>query len=209
MISKEIETYCELHSSPTSELLQKIARQSYLRTNQGHMISGPLQSSFIAQLVQLSGAKRVLEIGTFTAYTSIAIAEALPENGKVFTIEINPEHHHIAQEFISSYEKKASIELILGDAKEVVPTLNESWDLVLIDAAKKDNAFYYDALVAEMKPGGLFLLDNVLWKGKVVDKEQDKRTQLIDAFNKKLAADTRVDVTLLPIRDGITLIRKK
>lgn len=209
LLPKSIEKYCVDHSTKTSELLQKVARESYLRTNQGHMISGPLQGAMIAQFIQMASAKRVLEIGTFTGYTSIAIAEVLSEGAKLTTIEINPENHYIAQEFIDQSPDRDKIELILGDAKEVVKELDEEWDVVLIDAAKKDNEYYYDLLVDKMKSGAFFLLDNVLWKGKVVEEQLDKKTKAIDEFNKKLAHDERVQVCLLPIRDGITLIRKK
>ncbi len=207
--SKEIENYCEEHSTQTSDLLKKVARQSFLRTNHGIMISGPIQGAFIAQLVALKPEAKVLEIGTFTGYTTIAIAEALGENGQVTTIEIDPEHHYIAEEFIDEHEGKGKINLILGDAKEVLQELEEDWDIVLVDAAKMDNAYYYNLLMPRLKSGALFLLDNVLWKGKILEEKMDKRTAEIDRFNRELAADERVQVTLLPIRDGLTMIRKK
>ena len=209
LVSKEIEQYCDLHSSKSSLLLQKIARQSFLRTNQGHMISGSLQGAFIAQLVKMKNAKKVLEIGTFTGYTTIAIAEALESDGEVTTIEINPEHHYIAKEFIDEFEGEGRIKLFLGDAKEVLANLDEDWDIVLIDAAKMDNAYYYKLLLPKLKSGAVFLLDNVLWKGKFLGQEHDKRTMEIDRFNKLLAEDPLVHVTLLPIRDGITIITKR
>lgn len=209
IISTEIEDYCEKHSSETSALLQKIARQSFLRTNQGHMISGPLQGAFIAQLVKMKQAKKVLEIGTFTGYTTVAIAEALEKGAEVTTIEINPEHHYIAKEYIEEFKGEGKINLILGDAKEVLAQLDEDWDIVLIDAAKMDNAYYYELLLPKLKSGAVFLLDNVLWKGKVLSDTPDKRTLEIDRFNKALAEDPQVQVSLLPIRDGITIITKK
>jgi predicted O-methyltransferase YrrM len=173
------------------------------------MISGPLQGSFIAQLVAMMKAKKVLEIGTFTGYTTIAIAEVLGEGAEITTIEINPEHHHIAESFIKEFQGKGKINLILGDAKQVLEEVDENWDMVLIDAAKMDNAYYYNFLLPKMKSGSVFLLDNVLWKGKILKEEMDRRTAEIDRFNKELAQDDRVEVSLLPIRDGITIVRKK
>jgi len=208
LLPKNIEDYCVKNSSETSEHLRKIERQSYLRTNQGHMISGALQGAFIAQLVQLASAKRVLEIGTFTGYTAVAIAEVLSEGALLTTVEINPENHFIAQEFIGESSHRHKVRALLGDAREIVGDIEEDWDIVLIDAAKKDNEFYYDLLLPKLRPGALFLLDNVLWKGKVVEEVQDKKTEQIHLFNQRLAADKRVQVTILPIRDGITLIRK-
>ena len=208
LLPKKIEEYCVENSSKTSSHLQKIARQSYLRTNQGHMISGALQGAFIAQLVQLASAKRVLEIGTFTGYTAVAIAEVLGEQGMLTTVEINPENHHIAHQFIQESSFSHKVNLLLGDAKKIVGELEDDWDIILIDAAKKDNEFYYELLLPKMKVGAFFLLDNVLWKGKVTDEVLDKKTEEIHKFNQRLATDSRVQVTLLPIRDGITIIRK-
>lgn len=209
LLPKNIENYCVENSTKTSSLLQKIARESYLRTNQGHMISGPLQGAFIAQLVQLASAKRVLEIGTFTGYSTISIAEVLPSDGKITTIEINPENHYIAHEMINESEHCEKVDLILGDAKEIASKIEEEWDIILIDAAKKDNEYYYDLLLPKLKKGAFFLLDNVLWKGKVVEENKDKKTEAIHEFNERLAKDSRVQVSLLPIRDGLTIIRKK
>lgn len=208
LVSNEIESYSVAHSSPMSELLQYVERQTYLKTLQPHMISGPTQGAFLGHIAQMLQAKNVLEIGTFTGYTTLCIAEQLPTDGQITTIEVNPESHHLANSFFEKFQHPERIDSILGDAKEVIKELDKSWDLVLIDAGKKDNYYFFDALVPKVRKGGYLLVDNVIWKGKTLHKNSDKVTASIDYFNKQILEDTRVKVTLLPLRDGISLIQK-
>lgn len=207
--SKDIENYSIEHSSKAHEILDFIERQTYLKTTQPNMISGFIQGKLIGSFIQMMQAENVLEIGTFTGYTSVWIAENLPESGQLTTIEINKETHWLANRFFEKYEKKDKIRSILGDAKKVISDLDTKWDFVLIDAAKKDNDQYYEMLLPIMNPGGYIAIDNVIWKGKILKAGNDKRSQLIDTFNKKLATDPRVDVCMIPLRDGLSLARKK
>lgn len=207
--SSEIEAYSIEHSSDAISLLNHIERQTYLKTTQPNMISGFIQGKFIGTLIQMLQANHVLEIGTFTGYTSVWIAEYLTDKGSLTTIEINPETHFLANQFFEQYPHKNRINSLLGDAKEIIQTLDETWDFALIDAAKKDNDEYLEMLLPQMKSGGYIAIDNVIWKGKALHAGTDKRSKLIDAFNKKLSQDTRVDVLMIPLRDGITLARKK
>jgi predicted O-methyltransferase YrrM len=211
MISAEIENYCNSHSSPESKLLLKIERESHLQTTKGHMISGHLLGQLYRELIQLMRPTHVLEIGTFTGYTSIWIADALPENGQLTTIEKNKETHWLANQFFEKYEHSTKINSILGDALLVLNQENmkeKIWDFVLIDAAKEDNCTFFDLLLPQMRKGGIIVVDNVLWKGKVAQEIHDKVTSSIHAFNSKIIQDNRVTTLLLPIRDGISIIRK-
>lgn len=156
--------------------------------------------------------QRVLEIGTFSGYSAISMAMELPENGILFTIETNEEHQDIIEKYIRKAKLESKINLIIGDALNVIPSLNEKWDLVFMDGDKSEYDRYYDLIIDALNPGGIVLVDNVLWSGKVLipsDVLHDESTRLIDAFNKRIAQDDRVEVMLLPLRDGILLIQKK
>ncbi len=205
----DIEAYSILHSSAPSSLLQKIERETYLRTLQPNMISGYVQGQFLAWFISAMDAKKVLEIGTFTGYTTVSIAEKLQSASIITTIEINPESHWLANQFFAEFSEPQKINSILGNAMDHIESINETWDFILIDAAKKDNDYYYEKLLPKLRSGGIIAVDNVLWKGKILENLNDKRTQLIDRFNKKVAIDLRVDSLMIPLRDGLTLLRKK
>ena len=207
--SADIEAYSISHSSEASPLLQKIERETYLRTLQPNMISGYVQGQFLAWFISAMNASKVLEIGTFTGYTTVSIAEKLPDHGVITTLEINPESHWLANQFFAEFSAPNKIKSILGDAMEQIESMDETWDFILIDAAKKDNDFYYEKLLPSLRRGGIIAVDNVLWKGKILENLDDKRTQLIDQFNKKVANDDRVESLMIPLRDGLTLLRKK
>ena len=202
----DIEAYSILHSSAPSSLLQKIERETYLRTLQPNMISGCVQGQFLAWFISAMDAKKVLEIGTFTGYTTVSIAEKLQSAAIITTIEINPESHWLANQEFSEPQK---INSILGNAMDHIESMDETWDFILIDAAKKDNDYYYEKLLPKLRSGGIIAVDNVLWKGKILENLDDKRTQLIDRFNKKVASDDRVESLMIPLRDGLTLLRKR
>lgn len=209
VVSKTVEEYCIEHSDSPIELLNYIERESNLRTRKGNMISGHIQGAYIGSVIDMIQAKNALEIGTFTGYTSIWIAENLPEDGQLTTIENDPETHWLSDHFIENYEHKNKINSILGDAESIIPTLNKVWDFVLIDAGKKDNGMYFEMILPNVRQGGYILVDNVIWKSKMMSKQVDKLTAIIDAFNKEIVKDERVQTLMLPLRDGLTLLRKK
>jgi predicted O-methyltransferase YrrM len=176
------------------------------------MLSGHLQGRFLSMISKLVKPSYILEIGTYTGYSALCLAEGLAPNGKLFTLDVNPELEDLVNQYIEEAGYKNRIQMIIGDAYQLIRTLPHSFDLVFIDADKSSYSKYFDLLIDKLNPGGIILADNVLWSGKIIDEKslsKDKDTQSIDAFNKKVQADPRVEVVLLPIRDGITLIRKK
>lgn len=201
--------YCEAHSSPQSPLLYDLERETHLKTLAPQMISGHLQGRLLSLLSSLLQPKVILEIGTFTGYAALCMAEGLAEGGCLHTIEANEE----LAPFIRRYIKRAKLEekifLHIGKAQEVIPDIADDFDLVFIDAGKMDYAKHYDLIIDRVRPGGLILADNVLWNGKVIRETQDKDTKVLDAFNKKLHADKRIAPLILPFRDGLTIARKK
>jgi predicted O-methyltransferase YrrM len=201
--------YCEGVSLPKAAILQELERETNLKTLKPRMLSGHLQGNVLYFLVQISGAKHILEIGTFTGYATLAMAYALSPDGHITTIEANPELGFISDKYFKKSGLSTQIHQIFGDAKEEVNKLSGPFDLVFIDAGKKDNAYYYEAVLPKVKSGGLILVDNVLWSGKVLDDPMDKHTQIIHDFNTQMSADSRVESLYLPMRDGLAIFRKK
>ncbi len=211
-LSAALQQYCEQHSSEEPEVLKKLNRFTHAKVLQPRMLSGHLQGRFLSMISKLVRPKTILEIGTYTGYSAICLAEGLANDGKLITIDVNPELEETVAHFVkeAGFEKK--IQMIIGDAYQIIRSLPHSYDLVFIDADKPNYARYYDLVIDKVNPGGLILSDNVLWSGKVVDEKalkKDKDTQLLDAFNKKLQADERVECMLLPLRDGMMMARKK
>ncbi|MEM8908947.1 MAG: O-methyltransferase [Bacteroidota bacterium] len=204
-----ISDYCEAHSTPQSDLLYQLERESNLKTLSPQMISGNLQGQLLRMISQLMRPEKVLEIGTFTGYATLCLAAGMPADGQLHTIEANPELAYLIRRYLQKAKLETLVHLHLGDARQLIPKLNMTFDLVFIDAGKNDYALYYDLVFEQVKPGGLILADNVLWSGKVVEASADNDTRVIDAFNKKIQADERVENLILPIRDGLSLIRKK
>ncbi|HFC00416.1 MAG TPA: methyltransferase [Phaeodactylibacter sp.] len=205
---KKINQYCEQHTSPPSNVLYELNRATHLQTLAPQMASGHVQGQFFTFLSQMIRPKTILEIGTFTGYSAICLAQGLEENGVLHTIEANEEFEYIIQDFVKKAELQDKIKLHIGDAKSVIPTLDLEFDLVFLDAAKREYAIYYDLFFEKIKIGGYLLVDNVLWDGKVVHQKKDTDTRILDDFNKKIQADPRVENVLLPIRDGIMLVKK-
>lgn len=172
------------------------------------MLSGKFQGQLLRMLSQLIRPKMILEIGTFTGYASLCLAEGLATGGVLHTIEANEELAPIIQKYIQKMGFTARIQLHIGDAKAIVPTLQLPFDLVFIDAGKQDNGYYYDLLIEQLPIGAILLTDNVLWKGKVVEPPFDKLTKAIHDFNQKIQIDPRVENIILPIRDGVLVARK-
>lgn len=209
LINEDMQLLLLNYCGPESELLQKIDRETNLKVLMPRMLSGHYQGRVLSMLSKLISPSRILEIGTFTGYATLCLAEGLTEGGIIYTLDINEEleemvRHNFAQ---SPYNEK--INYILGDATETIHSLNETFDLVFIDADKKNNGTYYDLVFDRVRRGGLIIVDNVLWSGKVLNSNPDKDTKNITTFNDKIAADSRVEKLILPVRDGLFVIRKK
>ncbi len=200
--------YCEAHTSDQSEILYDLERETNLKTLAPQMLSGHLQGQFLSLLSHLMQPKSILEIGTFTGYSTICLAQGLQEGGILHTIEANEELQYISEKYFKKAGLSDKIQQHIGDAKTIITKLKDTYDIVFIDAGKLDYAFYYDLVFEKVNKGGIILADNVLWSGKVVSKENDKDTQTLDAFNEKVLNDTRVNNMILPIRDGILIARK-
>lgn len=211
-VSEEINRYSEEHSSDEHPILQEITRQTHLRMINPRMISGKQQGLLLQMLCKLKRPQNILEIGTFTAYSTIAMALALDDDAKITTIERNDENEDIILEFVEKAGQSHKIDLIIGDALEVIPQLDIKWDLVFIDGDKREYNQYFDLIIDKVSPSGLIIADNVLWSGKVLiesEVEKDEQTAAVDAFNKKVSQDNRVDSLLLPFRDGLMILVKK
>ncbi len=200
--------YCETHSEPETRLLKDLNRETHLKVSQPRMLSGHLQGRLLSFLSKLLKPKTILEIGTYTGYSALCMAEGLTEGGKLISIDPNEETNHFAARFIERSELKDKIALLTGQAQLLIPTLTETFDLVFIDADKKSYKLYFDLVIDKVNKGGLIIADNVLWSGKVIHNQKDKDTQLIHEFNQYVNADPRVENLLLPVRDGLMLMRK-
>lgn len=207
-IDEKLAAYCELFTEKESELLKELNRETQLKSNQPRMLSGHLQGRLLSFLSKLKRPEYILEIGTYTGYSALCLAEGLTENGKLITIDPNEETNYFAKKFFDKSAYKNNIELITGQAKAIIPSLPQTFDLVFIDADKKNYSLYYDLIIDKVNKGGLIIADNVLWSGKVLDKEMDLDTQIIHEFNQKVNNDTWVENLLLPVRDGLMILRK-
>lgn len=209
-LEERVEEYSIAHTSPGSNLLNRIDRETHLEVLRPRMLSGHFQGRILSMLAKMIRPRRILEIGTYTGYSALCLAEGLSEEGKLYTIDINEElEDRVRQYFLDSQYNK-QIDFIIGDALNLIPTINENWDMVFIDADKKNYMNYYNLVVSSVKPGGYIIADNVLWSGKVVEKEHDDEdTETLRVFNDTLSNDTRLEVVLLPVRDGLLIARKK
>ena len=206
--TNKIIQYCLDHSSPQTEVLYELERETYLRTLAPQMLSGHLQGLVLSMISKMVRPERILELGTFTGYSAICLAQGLSANGFLHTIEVNEEMQPIIQKYIEKAGLKEKIISHIGDAVEIVPTLEDTFDLVFIDAGKKDYEAHFELVINKVRQGGFILVDNVLWSQKVISDKLDQGTRIVDLFNKKIQNDPRVENVILPIRDGITLIRK-
>lgn len=210
MISEELQnlllTYCE----PEDELLQHIDRETQLKVLMPRMLSGHYQGRVLSMLSKINSPKRILEIGTFTGYATLCLAEGLTADGVLYTLDINEELEDMVRANFAKSPLNTKINYILGDAQQSLKSLvHETFDFVFIDADKKNNGTYYDLIFDQVRSGGLIIVDNVLWSGKILSNAQDKDTKNISAFNDQIAADKRVEKLILPVRDGLFIIRKK
>ncbi|MFL5754170.1 MAG: O-methyltransferase [Bacteroidia bacterium] len=210
-IDENLEKYCLQHTSAENAVLEKLNRETHLKVMSPRMLSGHLQGSFLSLLSQLQQPEYILEIGTYTGYSAICLAQGLKEKGRLITIDVNEETESIARKYFLEAGLETKIDLRIGDAKKIIPELKEQFGLVFIDADKKSYSLYYDLVFDRLKPGALIIADNVLWSGKVLvkDEKMDADTLAIHEFNKKIAADARIEKVMLPLRDGLLLMRKK
>jgi len=208
--SFELEKYILENSSLEDPVLYELDRETNTSILRPRMLSGHLQGMLLTMLSQMIQPKRILEIGTFTGYSAICLAKGLHPSGKLHTIEVNDELEWIATKYIEKAGMRDQIIQHIGDACEIIPTLNETFDFVFLDGNKREYSRYYDLVFDEVRPGGYLLADNILWDGKVVEKVDPKDEQTIGIleFNEKVKNDPRVTQVILPLRDGLMLIRK-
>jgi predicted O-methyltransferase YrrM len=203
--------YCEAHTSGEDSLLKKITRETQAKVLMPRMLSGHLQGKMLELFTKMIQPQTILEIGTYTGYSGVCLARGLKKGGKLITLDINDELETMVRGFFEESGLADQIDYRLGNALEIIPTLDGPFDLVFIDADKYNNATYFDLIIDKVRPGGIILADNVLWSGKVLVAEGqkiDKDTKAILDFNDKIQNDPRVENVLLPIRDGIMMARK-
>lgn len=210
-ISKELADYCEAQTSNESDVLKKLNRETYLKVVSPRMLSGHLQGRFLSFISKLYKPTFILEIGTYTGYSALCLAEGLTNNGQLISIDVNEETSAFAKSFISQTEFATKINLIVDDAKTYIPTITNRFDIVFIDADKKNYLTYYHLIIDKLNSGGLIIADNVLWSGKITmpAEAMDRETKALHDFNCYVQQDDRVENILLPIRDGLMIVRKK
>lgn len=204
-----LQAYLENTCDVENDLLKRVNRETFLQETMPHMLSGHFQGRVLAMLSSLVSPNRILEIGTFTGYATLCLAEGLRESGVIHTIDINEEQQDRVQGYFDASAFSTNVQYHIGDAADIIPTIEGNFDLVFIDADKKRNLFYYEMLIDRVPRGGLILIDNVLWKGKVLMDNPDNQTKKVIELNETLAKDTRVEKLILPIRDGLFVLRKK
>lgn len=211
IVSPAIQKYCEDHTQQEPGALKKLSRHTFANVLQPRMLSGHFQGRLLSMISKMIRPRYILEIGTYTGYSAICLAEGLQEGGRLITIDINPEQEDAIYRYIEEAGMSDKIRFIVGDARNIIKTLPHKFDLVFIDADKPNYLNYYEQAIACLNDGGYVLADNVLWSGKVVDEEaleKDKDTRLLHRFNQHVASDPRVEAILLPFRDGLMLGRK-
>ena len=209
IVEPKVEEYAEAHTTPDGELFERLAEETRAKTSAPQMMVGRIEGQFLARLVRLSGARRILELGTFTGYSSISMASALPADGRIITCDIDPETMGIARRYMDESGYGDKIETRLGPALETIRTLEGPFDLVFIDADKPNYRAYYEAVLPLLAEDGVIIADNVLWSGRVLEDDGDESTRAIKEFNEHVRADSRVVSVMLTVRDGILLIRKR
>ncbi len=208
-LSNTLENYIASNSEDEPEVLKELTKETHLKVIQPRMITGHFQGRVLSMLSKIITPKKILEIGTYTGYSAICLAEGLPKNGELHTIDVNEELSDIQRNYFNKSGYGEQIVQHLGDALDIIPKLDTTFDLIFIDAEKKQYNNYFEAVLKKCRPGSVILSDNVLWSGKVVEplKQSDKATEELLKYNRKLKMDPRVETVLLPIRDGLTLSR--
>ncbi len=210
-LPEALELYIENHTKPEPEVLKKLNRETHAHVLMPQMLSGHLQGRFLKMLTTMIQPKQVLEIGTFTGYSALCIAEGLQDGGTIHTIDINEELLNMVQKYIKESGAEKKVKTYTGNALEIIPKMNHVFDMVFIDADKKNYVNYYNMVFDKVRKGGYIIADNVLWSGKVVEKsaKPDEDTKSIMAYNDKVMNDPRVENVLVPIRDGLMIARKR
>ncbi|MEM7381083.1 MAG: class I SAM-dependent methyltransferase [Bacteroidota bacterium] len=208
-LSATLEDYISGHSEEEPALLQQLTRETHLKVLRPRMITGHYQGRVLSMFSKIIQPNCILEIGTYTGYSALCMAEGLKQGGKLHTIDINEELESIQRKYIDKSKYAEQIVLHTGDALQIIPEMEENFDLVFIDAEKTSYPDYFEAVLPKTRPGGIILSDNVLWSGKVIEplEEKDAATRILLDYNKKLKEDPRVETVILPIRDGITMCR--
>ena len=207
-LPEALEKYVEAHIKPEPEVLKKLNRETYANVLMPRMLSGHLQGSFLRMMSTMVNPSQILEIGTFTGYSCICLAGGLKENGIIHTIDINEELSDMVKKYIKEAGVEKKVKTYVGNALTIIPTIKETFDIVFIDADKKNYLKYYDLVFDKVRKGGYIIADNVLWSGKVIEPKADEDTKAIMAYNDKVTNDARVENVLVPIRDGIMIARK-
>ena len=208
-ISEDLKNYLIKYCDPEDKLLKSIDRETHLKVSMPRMLSGHYQGRVLSMLSKMIGPKRILEVGTFTGYATLCLAEGLTENGVIHTIDVNAELEDMVRGSFSKSPLNEKIIYHLGDATKIIPELEEVFDIVFIDADKKNNGTYYNLVIEKLRPGGIIIVDNVLWSGKVLEEQIDQNTKIITNFNEMVMKDQRFEKLILPVRDGLFIVRKK
>jgi predicted O-methyltransferase YrrM len=210
IVPDEIDGYAEAHTTPPTELLAELAAETRATMNSAQMLTGTVEGRFLEQLVFALQAKRVLELGTFTGYSSLSMAMALPDGGHIDTCEVSEEHAEVARRYHARSRYADRITIHMGPALETIERLGGEWDFVFVDADKENYGNYYEVLLPRLAPTGLMAIDNTLWSGRVLDGDDDtETTRAIRALNERVVADERVVAVQLTVRDGVTLVRRR
>lgn len=209
LVSDKIEQYIEEHTSPVSEALDALERRTFKDVLMPRMLSGKVQGKFLSIISKMMRPQYILEIGTYTGYSAICLAEGLQEGGQLITIDINEEREDLVLDAIASAGMEDKILHKIGFAADIIPDLPQTFDIVFIDADKVNYSLYFDLVIDKVRPGGIILADNVLWSGKIVQDKKDKDTEALKLFNQKVQQDSKVENVILSVRDGITLMYKK
>ena len=208
-ISEKITEYSKIHSSKEPKILSQLSRETWAKVLNPRMISGYTQGRFLSMISKIISPKNILEIGTYTGYSALCLAEGLQKDGKLHTIDINEETIEIAKKYFNKSSYKNNIIQHLGNALDLISSIDKQFQLVFIDADKENYSKYFDLIIEKVSQGGYIIADNVLWSGKIIEKVKDKETQSLHAYNQKVSKDSRVESLLLPIRDGLMISRKK
>lgn len=206
-----LDDYILSHIDPESEYLHALWRDTQLKLSYGQMASGHLQGRLLKMLVEMIRPRRVIELGTFSGYSALSMAEGLPEGTELHTIEVYDENEDFLRRWIGGSPWADRIHLHIGDALDIIPTLGDRWDLAFVDADKREYVKYYEMLLPRMNPGGVILADNTLWYGRITEEARasDLQTRGLQEFNDLVASDPRVEKVILPLRDGLSIIRKR
>ena len=209
IVNDAVEDYAAEHTTALGELFERLAEETREKTTAPQMMVGRIEGQFLARIVRLSGAKRILEFGTFTGYSSISMASELPPDGRIITCDVDPDATSIARRYMDESGFGDRIEIRLGPALETIETLDGPFDIVFIDADKPNYKAYYEAALPLLAENGLLIADNVLWSGRVVEEDGEESTLAIKDFNEHVASDERVVSVMLTVRDGMTLVQKR